>query len=76
MRPCWRHIELEKDLPKRAAAGVAVVTITFFGVHQGVKVSALADDLAVWQSGRDIPNLVEDVQWVVDTVLGLSLIHI
>ena len=34
-----------------------------------VKLSAFADDLAVWQSGRDIPKLV-DVQWAADTVSG------
>ena len=32
--------------------------------------NAFADDLAVWQSGRDIPKLVEDVQWAADTVSG------
>ena len=35
-----------------------------------MKVSAFADDLAIWQSGRDIQKLVEDVQWAADTVSG------
>ena len=37
---------------------------------EGVKVSAFADDLAVWQSGRDIVKLVEGVQRGADTVSG------
>ena len=35
-----------------------------------MKVSAFADDLAVWQSGRDIPKLVEDMQWAAGMVSG------
>ena len=36
VRPCWRHIQLEKNLPTRIFTRVSVVAITLFGVHKKI----------------------------------------